>query len=87
MLFRSYYLVDAVIEVPFGSYPGNMAYEYFSDEDHLRDWLKAENDPEELQAFLKRYIYNVKNFNGYLEQIGGMERLQELRYQENMVEK
>ena len=27
-----YYLVDAVCEVPYGSYPGNMAYEYFSDE-------------------------------------------------------
>ncbi len=82
-----YYLVDAVIEVPFGSYPGNMAYEYFSDEDHLRDWLKAENDPDELKAFLKRYIYDVKDFNGYLDQVGGMARLQELRYQENMVEK
>jgi glutaconate CoA-transferase, subunit A len=82
-----YYLVDAVIEVPFGSYPGNMAYEYFSDEDHLRDWLKAENDPEEFSAFLNRYIYDVKDFNGYLDQIGGMGRLQELRYQENMVEK
>jgi glutaconate CoA-transferase, subunit A len=82
-----YYLVDAVIEVPFGSYPGNMAYEYFSDEDHLREWLKAENDPEDLSAFLQRYIYGVKDFNGYLDQIGGMSRLQELRYQENMVEK
>jgi len=36
-----YYLVDAVIEVPYGAYPSNMAYEYFTDEDHLMEWLKA----------------------------------------------
>ena len=28
-----FFCVDAVCEVPFGSYPGNMPYEYFSDED------------------------------------------------------
>jgi glutaconate CoA-transferase, subunit A len=82
-----YYLVDAVIEVPFGSYPGNMPYEYFSDEEHLREWLKAEADPSELAAFLDRYIYGVGDFNGYLDQIGGLKRLQELRLLENLIEK
>lgn len=82
-----YYLVDAVIEVPFGSYPGNMAYEYFSDEEHLRDWLNAENDPEAFSAFLERHIYGVKDFNGYLDTIGGLTRLQELRILENLIDK
>ncbi|MDW7740124.1 MAG: CoA-transferase [Bacillota bacterium] len=82
-----YYLVDAVIEVPFGGYPGTMAYEYFSDEDHLREWMKAENDPETLAAFLDKHIYGVKDFNDYLDTIGGLARLQELRCQENLVEK
>src|SRR5262245_46565138 len=36
--------VDAVCEVPYGSYPGDMPYEYFSDEAHLRRWLEAEKD-------------------------------------------
>ncbi|MFP6675057.1 MAG: CoA-transferase, partial [Pirellulaceae bacterium] len=40
-----FYCVDAVCLVPFGSYPGNMPYEYFSDEDHLRLWLTAEAEP------------------------------------------
>ena len=82
-----YYLVDAVIEVPFGGYPGNMAYEYFSDEEHLKAWLKAEKDPDEFKEFLQRHIYGVKNFNEYLDTIGGMSRLQELRIQENLIEK
>src|SRR5262245_20588332 len=34
-----FFCVDAVCEVPFGSYPGNMPYEYFSDEEHLCQWL------------------------------------------------
>src|SRR5439155_78900 len=34
--------VDAVCEVPFGSYPCNMPYEYFTDEAHLRQWLEME---------------------------------------------
>ena len=28
-------------EVPYGSYPGNMPGEYYSDEAHLRAWLDA----------------------------------------------
>lgn len=82
-----YYLVDAIIEVPFGCYPGNMAYEYFSDEEHLREWMKVDGDPDALAEFLDRHIYGVEDFNGYLDTIGGLGRLQELRTLENLVEK
>ncbi len=61
-----FYMVDAVIEVPYGSYPGNMPYLYFSDEEHLAHWLKAEKDPEEFEKFLDYYIYSVPTFEDYL---------------------
>jgi glutaconate CoA-transferase subunit A len=77
-----YFCVDAVCEVPFGSYPGNMAYEYFSDEDHLLQWLKAEKDLDEFRRFLDLYIFGVKDFNEYLNHCGGLERMQQLRHQE-----
>ena len=80
-----YYLVDAVVHAPFGSYPGNMAYEYFSDEDHLMQWLAAEKDPEEFAGFLDKYIYQVSDFNEYVQLCGGLERLRELRDQECLV--
>jgi glutaconate CoA-transferase subunit A len=80
-----FFCVDAVCEVPFGSYPGNMAYEYFSDEEHLREWLDAEEDPAKFKEFLQRNIYGVKDFNEYLELHGGMKRMQELRDKENMI--
>jgi glutaconate CoA-transferase subunit A len=77
-----YFLVDAVCEVPYGCYPGNMAYEYFSDEEHLRIWLDTEKNPERFKKFLERYIYGTKDFNDYLELCGGIERMRELRAQE-----
>lgn len=81
-----YFLVDAVCEVPHGSYPGNMPYEYFSDEDHLRGWLEAEEDPECLRAFLAKYIYGTPDFEAYLELCGGAARLRELRRQELLID-
>ena len=77
-----FFCVDAVCEVPFGSYPGNMPYEYFSDEEHLRRWLTAEKDVEAYRAFLEAHVYEVRDFSEYLHRCGGLPRLQELRRQE-----
>jgi glutaconate CoA-transferase subunit A len=77
-----FYCVDAVCEVPFGSYPGNMPYEYFSDEEHIRQWLAAEKDVETFRAFLEKSIYGVGDFAEYLQHSGGLARLQELRRHE-----
>ncbi|HEX3151117.1 MAG TPA: CoA-transferase [Gemmataceae bacterium] len=77
-----FFCVEAVCEVPFGSYPGNMPGEYFSDEAHLRRWLTVEKDPNDLEQFLNDHIFNVPDFNAYLMKCGGLPRLQELRAQE-----
>jgi len=81
-----YYLVDAVCEVPYGSYPGNMPYEYFSDEEHLRLWLTKEKNPDEFKEFLNEYIYGTKDFNEYLELCGGIERINNLRAVEHNID-
>src|SRR5262249_35663311 len=77
-----FFCVDAVCEVPYGSYPGNMPEEYFSDEEHLRRWLAAEKDPAAYPRFLDEYLFGVRDFNEYLQRCGGLPRLQELRRQE-----
>jgi glutaconate CoA-transferase, subunit A len=77
-----FFCVDAVCEVPFGSYPGNMPGEYFSDENHLRAWLEAEKDREAHARFLDEHIFGVRDFAQYLERCGGLPRLQQLRQQE-----
>jgi glutaconate CoA-transferase, subunit A len=77
-----FFCVDAVCEVPYGSYPGNMPYEYFSDEEHVRRWLEAERDPDRFRHFLEEHIYGVCRFSEYLQRCGGLDRLQQLRQQE-----
>lgn len=82
-----FYCVDAVCEVPFGSFPGNMPYEYYSDEDHLRAWLRAEVDPQAYAAFLDRHILGVETFEQYLQTCGGLERMRQLRAQELLLDR
>ncbi len=82
-----FYLVDAVVEVPYGSYPGNMPYLYFSDEEHLAQWMKVEKDPAAFEKFLDHYIYSVSCFEEYLERCGGLKKLKQLQVLENLVEK
>ena len=77
-----YYCVDAVVVQRYGGYPGNVAYEYFSDEEHLREWLKAEADAGEFEGFLERYIYGVADFDAYLALKGGEARMAQLRAEE-----
>lgn len=84
--FIPFYCVDAVCEVPFGSYPGNMPYEYFSDEDHLKEWLAVERDLDSFKTFLEKHIFGVRDFSEYLQLCGGMPRLQALRRQELLIE-
>ena len=77
-----FFCVEAVCEVPYGSYPGNMPGEYFSDEAHLRTWLTVEKDMDSLRQFLDEHIFNMPDFDAYLLKCGGLPRLRELRAQE-----
>jgi glutaconate CoA-transferase subunit A len=77
-----FFCVDAVCEVPYGSYPGNMPYEYFSDENHLKEWMTVEKEVDGFNRFLDAYIYGTKIFDEYLQKCGGLEQMQELRRQE-----
>jgi glutaconate CoA-transferase, subunit A len=72
-----YYLVDAVVEAPFGSHPGEMCYEYCRDEEQIREWVTASQQPETTQAYLDKYIYGVRDHQEYLDLVG-QERLQKL---------
>jgi len=69
-----YYLVDAVIHAPFGSYPGEMAYVYGRDEPAIREWVEASRTAEGGQAYLDKYVYNLPDHAAYLDLVG-QERL------------
>ncbi len=72
-----YYLVDAVVEAPFGSHPGEMCYRYRRDEPQIREWVDAAQDAETTRAYLEKYVYRVKDHGEYRALIGE-ERLNQL---------
>ena len=71
-----YFLVDAVVHAPYGSYPGEMAYMYGRDELGIKEWVDMSKTADGSQAYLDKYVYGVKNHAEYLELIGE-ERLQD----------
>ena len=65
-----YFLVDAVVHAPYGSYPGEMAYMYGRDEPAIKEWVDMGKTAEGAQAYLDKYVYGVKNHEEYLELVG-----------------
>ena len=74
-----YYCVDAVVHVPYGSYPCNMPGKYYFDLEHLKEWNEVEKDIQRFEKFLDKYIYGVKDWEEYVEICGGKKKLEELR--------
>ena len=73
-----YYLVDGVVEAPWGSHPSNVPGRYYIDEEFMREWVQSSKTPEGTEGFLHKYIYGVPDFEGYLQAIGGGARLKRL---------
>ena len=65
-----YYLVDAVIEAPYGAHPGEMCYRYARDEDQIKEWVQASKDQRTTRDYMEKYIYSVKDHQGYLDLVG-----------------
>ncbi len=73
-----YFLVDAVVEAPFGSHPGEMCYVYERDEPQIKDWVEASKTEDGTKEYLDKYIYGTKDHQEYLEMIG-VDRLEQLQ--------
>ena len=69
------------MHAPFGSFPGEMPYLYARDEELVREWIESTKTAEESQAYLHKYVYDVRNHQEYLALIGDerLRRAQELR--------
>lgn len=78
-----YFVVDAVVEVPYGSHPNQVPYQYSFDEDQWMEWLKASATDEGVEEYLDQYIRSTKDHYEYLEKVGGLRKLRELENIEN----
>jgi len=73
-----HFIVDAVVESPHGSHPGNMPGLYYSDESHMAEWLRLSRSEEGVKEYMDRYVYGVEDFEEYLDLVGGEERMEYL---------
>jgi hypothetical protein len=80
-----YFLVDAVVEAPFGSHPGTCPGIYFMDLEHLSEFLGAQEREEALEKYFEKYVYSVDSHMEYLKIIGA-ERLLKLSRKEKIRE-
>ncbi len=73
-----YFLVDAVVEAPFGSHPGEMAGAYVRDEPHIKSYYQDAQDAEKAQTYMEKWIYAVPDHEQYLDLVG-RDHLESLR--------
>ncbi len=80
-----YYLVDAVVHAPFGSYPGCMPGIYGIDTAHLAEVAIADRS-DSLDKYLEKWVYNFESHADMLEKMVGVKRLLELKNKETIKE-
>jgi glutaconate CoA-transferase subunit A len=73
-----FFLADAVCVVPYGSHPGNMPGLYYSDEEHIAEWLRLSRTDEGVEEYMEKYVHSVDDFPEYVEKIGGAEKMEYL---------
>jgi len=71
--------VEAVIHQPYGAMPTAVFGCYDHDTAHLELYLEYAKDPERYKGYLEKYVFGCKDHWDYLEKIGGMQRVEQLR--------
>lgn len=79
------FLVDMVVEVPYGAHPCASQLNYNYDEAHFIEYLDASRaatsgrQPQAFEDYLRKYVYEPRSQAEYLERAGGEARLSLLR--------
>ena len=76
-----YYLVDAVVEAPCGSYPGEVPGLYASDIEYIGRIIEAVSaqDNTLISKYLEENVYSISSNQEFLEKKVGFSRLMELK--------
>ncbi|HLG69700.1 MAG TPA: CoA-transferase [Chloroflexota bacterium] len=73
------YLVNAVMEAPYGAHPCSSHGQYTHDEQHMRNYIAASNaaitgrEPRAYGDYLRRFIFDCASHDDYLKAIGAPE--------------
>ncbi|MBI2862403.1 MAG: CoA transferase subunit A [Chloroflexi bacterium] len=78
------YLVDVVVDLPYGAHPCSSHGHYIHDEAHLQEYLtcaearRSGQDQEAFDRYLRTYVYEPEDHFAYLERVGGLRQLHPL---------
>ncbi|MBN2173475.1 MAG: CoA transferase subunit A [Bacteroidales bacterium] len=72
-----YYLVDAVIHAPYGSWPGEMSGMYERDEPHYKMFVDMQKTKESMDEYMQEWVYGLPDHKALLDKVG-KKRLQDL---------
>ena len=65
------FMVDAVVEVPYGAHPTSFFPNYGYDSRFHREWIEAAPDDEKAEVFIDRFVQSPASQKEYLNAIGG----------------
>jgi glutaconate CoA-transferase subunit A len=69
------FMVDAVVEVPYGAHPTSFFPNYGYDGQFHQQWTAISRDSEKVAGFIDRYIRRPLTQQQYLEAVGGVATL------------
>ena len=72
--------VDGVIEIPYGAHPTSCFPDYGVDRGKVDEYTRASATSDSADAFLDKYIKSVDSQDGYLDLMGGIDRLSQIKY-------
>jgi len=72
------FVVDAVVEVPYGAHPTSFFPNYGYDSQFHRAWTSVSRDDEASKEFIEEYIRTPSTQEEYLQAIGGGKRLRHI---------
>lgn len=72
------FMVDAVVEVPYGAHPTSFFPNYGYDSRFHREWVEAARDPDQATGFIDRYVRSPSDQRDYLDAIGGASAIERI---------
>jgi glutaconate CoA-transferase, subunit A len=72
-----HFLVSAVVHLPFGAYPGGVPGRYEMDLEHVQR-LNAIETLEQVQGYLKDFVYGLENHTAFLERKVGEKQMADM---------
>lgn len=72
------FLIDYIVEVPYGAHPTGMYKYYSEDSEHIEKYMNSVQTEKNFQQYLNDYVINVKDNWSYLQKIG-IKKLHQLK--------